>query len=511
MTDPSTSPRPTAIMLRAWQGQRRNKVLTLAIPIILANISVPLVGMVDTAVMGRMADPVYMGAVALGATIFSSIFWLFGFLRMGTGGLIAQAAGNASVSATATNPTVPAGQSDPVDLPSNKDFDAGSRQIELTLYRALLTGALLGILLVLLQYPIAQIAAAAFSAGQGLETLMHDYFYIRIYAAPATLITYSVIGALIGLQQMRAVLLVQLLLNLSNILLTILFFVVFDAGVKGVALATVIAEYLSLVYGLVVLAKYVRLFPLRVALSDVLDPVQVRDLFMVNSNLLIRTLCLTFAFYWLTETSLQLGELVLAANVILLHMLHFSSHALDGFAHAAETLTGNAYGRARKLSTLEARATTPHTEQKQTQQSAINDFRESVAVCTIWATLFSLLFVLFFVLGGSSIIALMTTQESVRSFAEQWLWWIVFSPLIGVWSFMLDGIFIGVTHTRDMRNAMLQSLVIFLLANLVLISLFGNAGLWASYYVLMIARTATLYRTYPRIIEAMGAQSAKQQ
>jgi len=167
-------------MRRAWQGQRRNKVLSLAIPIILANISVPLVGMVDTAVMGRMADPVYMGAVALGATIFSSIFWLFGFLRMGTGDADAS--------------------SGIVDSP-----DSESWQVELTLYRALITGAVLGILLVLLQYPIAQFAAAAFSAGAELESLMHDYFYIRIYAAPATLITYSVIGALIGLQKMRAI------------------------------------------------------------------------------------------------------------------------------------------------------------------------------------------------------------------------------------------------------------------------------------------------------------------
>ncbi len=499
MTNSLLSARPIATMRRAWQGQRRNKVLSLAIPIILANISVPLVGMVDTAVMGRMADPVYMGAVALGATIFSSIFWLFGFLRMGTGGLIAQAAGKTSLPADADT------SSGVINPPESESW-----QVELTLSRALITGTLLGILLVLLQYPIARFATIAFSAGAELESLMLDYFYIRIYAAPATLITYSVIGALIGLQQMRAVLLVQLLLNLSNIILTVLFFMVFDAGVKGVALATVIAEYLSLAYGLTVVMRHARLIPLRVSLGDILDPGEVRDLFMVNSNLLIRTLCLTFAFYWLTETSLQLGELALAANVILLHMLHFSSHALDGFAHAAETLAGNAYGRARKFSTGRAIAST-HNEANRIQSSAINDFRESVAVCSIWALLFSLLFVLAYLVGGSSIIALMTTQDAVRVYAEQWIWWVIFSPLIGVWSFMLDGIFIGVTHTRDMRNAMLQSVIIFLLTNLLLIKLFGNAGLWASYYVLMIARTATLYRTYPRIIEAMTAPFAKQQ
>jgi len=306
-------------MRRAWLGQRRNKVLSLAIPIIL------------------------------------------------------QAAGKTSLPADADT------SSGVINPPESESW-----QVELTLSRALITGTLLGILLVLLQYPIARFATIAFSAGAELESLMLDYFYIRIYAAPATLITYSVIGALIGLQQMRAVLLVQLLLNLSNIILTVLFFMVFDAGVKGVALATVIAEYLSLAYGLTVVMRHTRLLPLRVSLSDILDPGEVRDLFMVNSNLLIRTLCLTFAFYWLTETSLQLGELVLAANIILIHMVHFSSHALDGFAHAAETLAGNAYGRTQKFPTGNAIASV-NSEAQRVRVSAINDFRESVAVCSIWA------------------------------------------------------------------------------------------------------------------------------
>ena len=308
---------------------------------------------------------------------------------------------------------------------------------------------------------------------------------------------------------MRAVLLIQLILNFSNIALTILFFHVFDGGVKGVALATVIAEYLSLFYAIYALIKAVRLWPLTVRLSAILDPLAMKLLFVVNANLMVRTLALTVAFYWLTESGVRLGITVLAANSILLHMLHFSSYALDGFAHAAETLCGNAYGRARRI--------TGRDRSNEEQTAATTDtrpggeFSEAAAVCFIWGLVFSLVFVVGFWIFGHHIIALMSDQPQVREMAAIWLWWIVFSPLVAVTGFILDGIYIGVTHTRDMRNAMLQSLVIFLLANLILVEFFGNTGLWISYYILMIARALTLFRTYPRIMQAMQGSTAPAQ
>ena len=494
---------------KAWSGQWRKRVLHLAIPIIIANISVPLTGIVDTAVMGRMDDPVYMGAVALGAIIFSSIFWLFGFLRMGTGGLVAQAFGASQSGAsqsgasqsTTENLSASAASSGPG---RNQTPGTDDPEITLVVYRAVLIGAVLGVFLVLLQKPIALMAMKAFSGGAVLETLASDYFYIRIYAAPATLITYSIIGALIGLQQMRAVLLIQLLLNFSNIALTILFFQVFDGGVKGVALATVIAEYLSLFYAIYALLKASRLWPLSVGLAKILDPPAMKQLFVVNANLMIRTLCLTIAFYWLTESGVRLGTTVLAANSILLHMLHFSSHALDGFAHAAETLCGNAYGRARRVIS-DSRDRAGNTEQTSDLADTRpgGEFSEAAAVCFIWGMVFSLVFVAVFWIFGHHIIALMSDQPEVKEMAAIWLWWIIFSPLVAVTGFILDGIYIGVTQTRDMRNGMLQSVAIFLLANLMLVELFGNTGLWISYYILMIARALTLFRTYPRIMQAM--------
>ena len=311
---------------------------------------------------------------------------------------------------------------------------------------------------------------------------------------------------------MRAVLLIQLLLNFSNIALTILFFQVFDGGVKGVALATVIAEYLSLFYAIYALLKASRLWPLSVGLANILDPLAMKQLFVVNANLMIRTLCLTIAFYWLTESGVRLGTTVLAANSILLHMLHFSSYALDGFAHAAETLCGNAYGRARRvISDSRDQARNPEPTSGAADTKPVGEFSEAATVCFIWGMVFSLVFVAVYWIFGHHIIALMSDQPQVREMAAIWLWWIIFSPLVAVTGFILDGIYIGVTHTRDMRNGMLQSVVIFLLANLMLVELFGNTGLWISYYILMIARALTLFRTYPRIMQAIYGATTTQE
>lgn len=473
------------------RSHRSRRVLWLAAPIILSNIAVPLVGIVDTAVMGRMAEPRYMGAVAIGAIIFSSVFWLFGFLKMGTGGLVAQALGSASADSDSHAATLQ-GAGD-----STHASDSGASLIDSTIYRALAIAAAIGFLIILLQWPIGVGALKAFDVSDQVKTLAYDYFAIRIYAAPATLMVYSLLGAFIGLQQMRAVLVLQLILNLGNIALTILFFSAFDGGIKGVALATVIAEYASLAYGLYRLQQVRSLWPLKIPLGTILDTAALARLLQVNANLFVRTLCLTFSFYWLTRSGAKISEMTLAANSILIHMVHFSAHALDGFAHAAETLCGNAYGKA---------ITTKNRLLKQgdkPSENASSEFRMAVILTCFWGYVFGLLISIIYLLFGTDIIAMMTTQADVREYAERWLWWIILSPLIGVGGFMLDGIYIGVTHTRDMRNAMLLSAAIFLVANLILVQLYGNTGVWISYFILMIARALTLYRTYPRIINKL--------
>ena len=453
-------------LTRLLTGKDSRRVLTLALPIILSNIAVPLVGIVDTAVMGRMSEPRYIAAVAIGAIIFSSVFWLFGFLKMGTGGLVAQALGSA------------------------KQHD-----IDSTVLRALLIAAVIGLLLVLLRSPLGTLAVLAFDTNDEVKILARQYFDIRILAAPATLVIYSMLGAFIGLQQMRSVLMLQLILNIGNIVLTIVFFHYFNAGIRGVALASVIAEYISLLYGLIRLHSINPIWPAGIPMSTVLNATALKHLFVINANLFVRTLSLTFAFYWLTRSGGQLGELTLAANAILIHMVHFSAHALDGFAHAAETLCGNAYGKARALTSRPASST------------ADSEFRQAVLLSGFWGCIFALVFVVFFWLAGDWVINMMTTQQEVRDHARNWLWWIVLTPIVGISSFILDGIYIGVTHTREMRNAMLQSATIFLAANLLLVHFWGNDGLWMSYMILMIARSVTLFRNYPGIIAAMRESS----
>lgn len=418
----------------------------------LSNITVPLVGLVDTAVMGRMDSPAYLSATAVGAIIFSSVFWIFGFLRMGTGGLVAQALG--------------------------ADDPAGIRQ---SCRRALLVGAALGALILLAATPLLNLGLWAMQGSEQLHALTAEYFHLRVLAAPATLMLMGMLGTLIGQQRMSAVLGLQLLLNLLNVVLNLAFFSLTDWHIRGVALATVISEYVTLGAGFWLLRGTLWQTPISGDPGRLLDPASLQQFFSVSGNIFIRTLCLTFALYWLTVIGSRQGDVVLAANAILLQMTHFMAHALDGFSHAAETLAGHALGR-RDRRALQA----------------------AVRAATVWAVLVSLLFVLAYGLGGGWIIDTLTTQETIREAARRWLPWIVLAPLTGVWSFLLDGIFIGTTHTREMRNGMLVALAVFLAATALLVPALGNHGLWLSYHLLLITRAATLGAWYPRVLAAAG-------
>jgi len=294
-------------------NQRR--VFSLALPIMLSNATVPLVGIVDTAVMGRMASPSYLSAVAVGAVLFSSIFWVFGFLKMGTGGLVAQASG----------------RDDHIEL-------------QAIVVRALGIAVVLALTILALAVPLLSIGLWSMGGSDEFHALTADYFYIRILGAPATLMTYAVVGALIGQQRMRDVFWLQLILNLLNVALNLLFFELTDWNVKGVALATIIAEYVALAYGLS------RITPLwkssKATLFKALTNIKAFiEYFSISRDLFIRTVCLTFAFYWITVLGSRFGDTTLALNAILILMLHFTSHALDGFSIAAESLVGHALGR----------------------------------------------------------------------------------------------------------------------------------------------------------------------
>jgi len=427
----------------------QRKVFNLALPIMLSNATVPLVGIVDTAVMGRMDSPAFPSAVAIGAALFSIIFWVFGFLKLGTGGLVAQAFGAQRTAA-----------------------------IEATSIRAITIGTLLALVVLLAGPGLLHAGLWAMGGSPDLHALTADYFTVRLWGAPATLVTFAVFGTLVGLQRLRAVFALQLILNLLNITLNLLFFHFTDWHVKGVAAATVISEFVAVAIGLWMIRDvwFTSFFRWQTALKDTQAFI---TFFNISGNLFIRSLCLTFAFYWITALGSRLGDTTLALNAILFHMLHFTAHALDGFAIAAETLAGNALGRRDRTALW-----------------------RDVKACTWGALVFSMFFTALFALFGQSFVNTMTTLPEVRELANTYLLWVVLGPLLGVWSFLLDGVYTGTTHTKEMRNGMLISLGLFMVSAEVLLPQFGNHGLWLSYYVLMAARTITLGAWFPRILNA---------
>jgi MATE family multidrug resistance protein len=430
------------------------RVWLLAGPIILSNISVPLVGAVDTAVVGHLPGPQAIGAVALGALIFSFLYWGFGFLRMGTTGFVAQA------------------------------YGAGDwRGLSDTLLRVLLLAIVLGLIAVPIGWPLIDFALYLIDSSALVEGLAADYAHIRIWSAPAVLCVYAFTGIFIGLHNTRAAFVLQLVLNISNMLLDLLFVLVFDWGVEGVALASLIAEYLAMMCGF---------YLLRVQLANALERFDRRRLlersalmllFRANANIFLRTLCLLFAFSYFTAMGARQGEVVLAANAILLHLQSIMAYGLDGFAHAVEALAGSAYGAGKRRL-----------------------FRKAVYLTSFWGAVIALLAGLVYLLLGEFIIGLFTSIDSVASTALEYLPWMIVAPLISVWSFQLDGIFIGSGHAREMRNAMILSLLAYLALLQWSIPAYGNHGLFLGLMFFMLIRALSLLFYFPGIEAAIRSK-----
>ena len=426
-------------------------VWSLAGPIILANLSVPLVGAVDTAVVGHLPGPEAIGAVALGALIFSFLYWGFGFLRMGTTGYVARASGAGDHAA-----------------------------MERLILRVLLLALGLGLLVLALGRPLVALALWLLEGTETVERLAGSYAHIRLWSAPATLCTYVCTGVFIGLRQTRHVLVLQLVLNLSNVLLDLVFVPVLGYGVEGVAWATLIAEFLAAGLGLWLLRPWLRRALDRPDWGAVLAPGPMADLLTSNAHLLVRTLCVVFAFSWFTAQSATLGALVLAANSILMHLQTFMAHGLDGFAHAVEALAGEASGAGNR-----------------------GRFRRAVRMTTLWAGIVALATAVFYLAAGPWLLTLFSDQAPVLEMARAYLPWMILSPVVSVWSFQLDGIFIGSGNTREMRNAMALSTAIFVALTWLLMPWLGNHGLFLALTLFMAIRALTLlihYRnTLPRV------------
>ena len=437
-------------------SQWNSRVWRLAGPIILANISTPLLGAVDTAVMGHLPDAAYIGGVAIGAVIFDFLFWGFGFLQMSTSGFTSQAQG------------------------------AGDQvEVRATLIRAMALAVAIGLLLILLQGPIVTLAFAVLDTSPQVEGLARSYYAIRIWSAPLALANYVVLGWLLGQQRAGLILVLQLVLNGTNIGLDLLFVVGFGWGIEGVALATLIAHVGGLALAFVFVRKALVVRDPSITWSRLADRGRLTALLHVNANIMIRTLCLIFALAYFTARGAEMGDLILAANAVLLQFQFVSAYAMDGFAHAVEVLAGNAVGRRSRA-----------------------DFRRAVQVSTLWALGFAILSALIFWLTGEQIIALFSNIAEVRATAIAYLPWMIVSPLISVWSFQLDGIFVGTTRSAEMRNAMIASLAVYLVACWLLIPALGNHGLWLSLMVFMAARMITLGLYFPRLERAVAGPAA---
>ncbi len=419
-------------------------VWRLAGPMILSNLTIPVLGMVDTAVVGHLSEPFYLGAVAIGALIFSFIYWAFGFLRMGTTGQIAQAHGR-------------------------MDHD----ETRSALARAFSLALLLAIILIAMQWPIHWIAMSLLEASAEVELHAAEYFFIRIWSAPASLINYVVIGWFLGMQNARGPLYLLLIINITNILLDLLFVWGFGMDVDGVALASVIAEYFGVMAGLWLISRELKKYPGRWLKAQIFDGAKLRQMLVLNQNIFIRTLCLIFSFAFFTAQGAKYGDVVLAANAVLMNFQTFMAYGLDGFAHAAEALIGKAIGKRDK-----------------------QQFTRAIHTAAIWSIGVAVIFVLLYGMFGTWLINLLTGIEAVRSTAYLFLTWVIVSPVLSVWSYLFDGIFIGATRSAEMRNTMLVSTFLCFLPAWYFLQPLGNHGLWAALMVFMAARGISMAISY---------------
>jgi MATE family multidrug resistance protein len=423
------------------------KILHLAIPNIISNISIPLLGIVDMALMGHLESDVYIGAIALGSLIFNFIYWGLGFLRMGTSGFTAQAWGRR-------------------DLP----------ETILVLSRAAFIALITGVMLLLLQKPIEILSFLVLKGETQVEELAMAYFRIRIWAAPAALGQFALLGFFLGMQNARLPMVVLVSTNVINIGCSYLFVMKLGMESNGVALGTVIAQYSGLLIALFFFRKYFRRLFRYWSLQGTIEWEKLKHFLLINKDIFIRTMCLVVVFSIFTARSASTdvqnegADTILAVNSLLLQFFMFFSFLIDGFAHASEALTGKFIGARDGLS-----------------------LKRSIRLLFIWGTGISVVFTLIFLLGGEAIFKALTNNTEVIANARPYFFWVVMVPMASYAAFLWDGIFIGATAGPEMRNAMLVStLVVFFPAYILAGRFMGNHGLWFAFILFMIARGVSM-------------------
>jgi len=435
-------------------GYRR--VIGLAWPFILANAAVPLLGLVDTAVIGNLGSAQDLGAIAFGALIFSFVYWGFGFLRMGTTGFVAQAAGAS-------------------------DF----LEVRAVLGRSLLLAVGLGCLLIVLQLPVQWLAFSFLSGSNDVEQMAALYFSIRIWGAPATLIGFVGTGFLVGIGRSKILLGLQLFLNGLNILLDILLAGVLGLGAAGIALGTVISEWCAVLLGAVLLHRVLlEMSPAGESfwpLEKILDQKKLAQSLAANLDIMIRTLLLVFSFAFFTNQGARFGDIALAANHILLQIISFSAFFLDGFAFAAEGLVGRAFGAGDSL-----------------------QFMNAVRRTSVLAAISAVVLASIVLLSGADLISALTDLPAVRLAASNLTYLAAIYILLSVAAFQLDGIFIGASCTRQMCCGAIQSVLFFLLFCWMLVPRFGIPGLWWAMILYVVVRAVVLFRYFLQMLSKLG-------
>ena len=424
------------------------QVFAIAGPAMVANLTTPLIGIVSTMAIGRLGDATLLGGVAIASVLFDCLFWLFAFLRMSTVAFTAQSLG--------------AGE---------------TTELRVILVRGFIVAAVVGLALILLQTPLSTIVLGLMGGSEGVTNAAKTYFTIRIWSAPMALGNYVVLGWLIGQARARLALGTQITINLINAAATALLVLVLDLGIAGAAIAAVIAETAGLLLGILIAGRLTH-WQLAIDFTTLFDREKLMRMLSVNRDIMLRTASLIAVWLFFSAQGARAGDTALAANAVLNNFLLISAFFLDGLANAAEQLCGRALGARDK-----------------------DGFADAVRLVMIWGFCFSLAVAGTFALSGPALIELMTASADVRHLAREFLPFVIFAPLLGVFAFGFDGVYIGATWARDMRNLMMLSLVIFLIAWFALRS-FGNAGLWGALLVHYAARGGLEALRYPALLRA---------
>jgi MATE family multidrug resistance protein len=423
-------------------------ILKLSIPIFFANLAIPMVGIIDTGLMGNLGNLSYLSATSVAANLFSMIFWSFGFLRMGTVGLVSQAYGR-------------------------EDYP----EVFNIILRNLIFVLVISLIIISLQSYIYELSLNIFELSNTTEKFYQDYFQIRIWSAPGELTLYIITGLFVGLQKTKISSLAVGLFSILNIALSITLVSKFDLNIKGVAFGTLFSALLISISFLLYTFWYLnRLSKINIKFDELIDLKKIKNIFNININIFIRTILLTFSFLWFTYLGSQIGEDYIAANAILINLVFLSAFILDAYAFSTEGMVGYSLGK-----------------------KDINLFKKIVKNSFILSSITGLVISIIYFLINNFVIELMSDIETIRNLSSSYAVWLVIMPLISSFCFQFDGIFIGVSQTKELRNAMIFSVFSYLAVSLFLTNLMGNTGVWVSLCIFMILRALSLYYYMDRI------------